>query len=275
MELADVGGKPVAYHVVGRAGQGTPLLLINGGPGFDHTFLHLSTVWDQLAEARPVIFFDQPGTGQSWPVGADDTLTVAEVLESVEAIREAIGVRSLAVLGHSWGGYVALAYALRHPGRVERVLVIDSVAPRVSATELLWDMLFPEFTAAEGELSADDPADVQAYIRGRLARSIHSPEIRDDVLGRLGAVAYNAAQETLLWEDAEAHDLTDDLARVAVPVLVGTGRFDTNVGPRTAWRIHRAIPGSEFVVWERSGHYPMLEEPTEFLAVVARFLRSR
>lgn len=273
MELASVGGKPVAYHVVGW-GQGTPLLLINGGPGFDHTFLHLSTVWDRLAEERHVIFFDQPGTGQSWPVGPDDTLTVAEVLESIEAIREAIGVSSLAVLGHSWGGYVALAYALRHPDHVERVLLVDSVAPRVSATELLWDVLFPEFTAAERELSADDPADVQAYIRGRLARSIHSPEIRDDVLGRLGVVAYNAAQETLLWEDAEAHDLTDDLARVVVPVLVATGRFDTNVGPRTGWRIHRAIPGSEFVVWERSGHYPMIEEPAEFLAVVARFLRS-
>lgn len=274
MKIATVGEKPVSYHVIGR-GTGTPLLLINGGPGFDHTFLHLSTVWDELAEERPVIFFDQPGTGQSWPVGPDDTLTVADILESIEAIREAIGVRTLAVLGHSWGGYVALAYALRHPEHVERVLLVDSVAPRLSATEYLWDTLFPEFTAAERELSADEPGDEQTYIRDRLARSFCSPEIRDDVLGRLGVVAYNAAQETLLWADAESRDLTDDLASLVVPVLVATGRFDPNVSPRTAWRIHQAIPGSQFVVWERSGHFPMLEEPDAFLAVVGRFLRSK
>lgn len=144
----------------------------------------------------------------------------------------------------------------------------------MSATEFLWDVLFPEFSADELTLSADSPADVQAYVRGRLARSFYSPELRDEVLGRLGTVAYNGAQETLLWTDAESRDLTDDLPPLVAPVLVGTGRFDANVSPRTAWRIHQAIPRSEFVVWTRSGHYPMIEEPVAFLEVASEFLRG-
>ena len=64
MQLVSVGVKSVAYHVLGHA-TGTPLLVINGGPGFAHGFLHFGSVWERLAEARRVVFFDQPGTGQS------------------------------------------------------------------------------------------------------------------------------------------------------------------------------------------------------------------
>lgn len=272
MQLVSIGDKAVAYHVLGR-GTGTPLLVINGGPGFAHGFLHFSSVWDRLAETRRVIFFDQPGTGQSWPVGPNDGLGVEDILRSIEAIREAIGVPRVAVLGHSWGGYVALAYALGHPDHVERVILVGSVSPDIAATEFLWGALFPERIAAEKSLSADDPDDVQAYIRARLTMSFYSSEVRDHVLAGLGVTVYNARQETLLWKDAESHDLSRDLKRLSMPVLVTTGRFDAIVAPRMAWRIHQAIPGSQFAVWERSGHFPMIEEPNAFFAVVDRFLR--
>jgi len=273
MQLVGIGGKPVAYHVLGH-GTGTPLLVINGGPGFAHGFLHLSGVWERLAEGRRVIFFDQPGTGQSWSVGPNDSLVVPDILRSIEAIRGTIGVPRLAVLGHSWGGYVALAYALSHPAQVERVVLVSSVSPKISATEFLAGALFPERIAAQAGLGADNPDDVQTYIHGQLAISFYSSEVRDRVLTGLGVVAYNGRQETLLWKDAEAHDLTGDLNRLSIPVLVTTGRFDVVVVPRNSWRIHQAIPGSQFAVWERSGHFPMIEEPAAFVAVIDEFLRG-
>lgn len=269
MQLVSVGEKPVAYHVLGH-GTGTPLLVINGGPGFAHGFLHLSSVWEQLAEGRRVVFFDQPGTGQSWSVGPNDSLVVQDIVRSIEAIRETIGVPRLAVLGHSWGGYVALAYALSHPDQVERVVLVGSVLPKISATESP-GVLFPDLIAAQKGLSADNPDDVQTYIRGQLAMSFYSPEVRDRVLARAGVVAYNGRQETLLWKDAEAHDLTGSLNRLSMPVLVTTGRLD---GVRNSWRIHQAIPGSQFIVWERSGHFPMIEVPDAFFTVVDLFLRD-
>ena len=252
MQLVNVGGKPVAYHVLGH-GTATPLLLINGGPGYAHGFLHFgNSVWERIARARRVVFFDQPGTGQSWAVGPNDNLVVEDILRSIEAIREALGVPRLAVLGHSWGGYVALAYARRYPNHVDRVLVVGSVSsPSIATTEVLFGALFPERIAAQEGLSADNPSDVQAYIRGQLAMSFYSSEVRDRVLAELGVTVYNARQDVRLWKDVEAHGLTaEDLKRLSMPVLVTTGRFDAHVAPRTAWRIHQAIPGSQFVVWD-------------------------
>lgn len=273
LQVVDLAGKPVAYHVIGH-GTATPLVVINGGPGFAHGFLHLGGVWERLAETRRVVFFDQPGTGQSWPVGPNDSLVVQDVLRGIEAIRNAVGVPRVAVLGHSWGGYVALAYALGYPEHVERVVLVASVSPRISATEFLFGALFPERVAAEKSLRDDNPDDVQTYIRGRLAMSFYSSDVRDRILAGLGKQVYNARQEILLWKDAESRDLTDDLTRLSLPVLVTAGRFDANVSPRTAWRIHQTIPRSQFAVWERSGHFPMIEEPDTFFAVVDRFLRG-
>ena len=275
MKSATVGTRLVAYHLFGEDSPGTPLVLINGGPGFDHSFLHMSTVWEGLAATRPVVFFDQPGTGQSWPVGAQDSLAVDDVLQSIEAVRIALNASHLSLLGHSWGGYVALAYAVRYSERVERLVLVSSVAPRIAATEFLFGALFPDVVANEKALSADNPEHVQLWVRGRLWSSFYSPEVRDRVLATLGRVPYNGRQETLLWRDAESRDLTNDLSRLTTPVLILAGRFDANVAPRTAWSIHRAIPSSRLLVFERSGHFPFIEEPELFFTAVDDFLRGR
>ena len=273
MQLVAVGARSVAYHVLGDA-EATPLVFINGGPGFDHSFHHLSPVWERLATARRVVFFDQPGTGQSWPVGSDDLIAVNDLLLSIEAIRAAIGAPRISLLGHSWGGYIAMAYAIRHPEKVDRLVLVASIAPKISTTEVLFGALFPDVLSVRRELRGENPDDVQKYIRLTLAMSFYSPEIRDRILGKLGPVAYNRRLE-LLWDQAERHDLTNDLKRLTMPVLVATGQFDANVSPRTAWSIHQAIPGSQFVVFERSGHFPMIEEPDPFFTVIDAFLQSQ
>ena len=273
IQFANVNGRAVAYHVLGNA-TGTPLIFINGGPGFNHTFHHLSKTWQQLAKARRIIFFDQPGTGKSWPVGPNDSLSVDDLLLSIEAIRNSINASRLSLIGHSWGGYVALAYALRYPQRVERLVLVSSVAPKISATTFLFGALFPELQAQRSELRADNPTDVQKYIRLSLAMSIYSPKVRNKILKKPGPVKYNGHQENLLWKDAERHDLSNDLKLLTIPVLVTTGRYDANIAPRTSWVIHQAIKRSQFIVFEHSGHFPMIEEPHRFFTVINMFLRG-
>lgn len=271
MQFASVGGRPVAYHVLGTA-PGGPLLFINGGPGFDHSFHHLSPVWEQLAGKRRVVFFDQPGTGQSWPVGPKDSVSLAEVIDSMEAIRKALDVPRLVLIGHSWGGYVAMTYALRYPANVEAMILVDSVAANIASSESLHGALFPDIVGQLRGLSAEYPDQVQKYIRLTTAMSFYSPEIRDRIIAAMGRVEYNSRLE-VLEKEAAAHDLTAKLSALAMPVLVTTGRFD-GLSPRTAWRLHQAIPGSKWVVFERSGHFPMLEEPEAFVKAIEEFLRQ-
>lgn len=268
MQFASVGGRPVAYHVLGT-GAGAPLLFINGGPGYDHSFHHLSPVWEQLAASRRVVFFDQPGTGQSWPIGPEDSVSLAEVIDSIEAIRKALDAPRLILVGHSWGGYVAMTYALRYPANVEAMILVDSVAPKTASTEILFGTLFPDIYGQLRGLSAEYPDQVQKYVRLTTAMSFYSPEIRDRIIAAMGRVEYNSR-----WEAVEEPDLTAELGALTMPVLVTTGRFDANVSPRTAWALHQAIPGSKWVVFERSGHFPMLEEPEAFVTAIEEFLRQ-
>lgn len=272
MQFASVGGRPVAYHVFGNA-AGAPLLFINGGPGYDHSFHHLSPVWERLAASHRVVFFDQPGTGQSWPVGPEDLISITELVDSIEAIRKALNAPRVVLIGHSWGGYLAMTYAVRQHANVEAMILVDSVAPKIASTEFLFGALFPDIAVQRRGLRAEDPEAVQKYIRLTLAMSFYSPEIRDRIVGAMGRTEYNSRLE-ILWKEAEAHDLTAELKALPMAVLVTTGRFDANVAPRTTWTLHQAIPRSKLVVFERSGHFPMLEEPQRFVAVVDEFLRQ-
>lgn len=270
MRTADVPRGVVAFHVLGR-GSETPLLLINGGPGFDHRYLHWAPVWDRLAMGRPIVFFDQPGTGQTYPIGPSDTVTVRDVLEAMRAVQSALGSDRIAILGHSWGGYLAMAFALEYPDATEAVVLVDAAAPNPSETEFSFRTLFPD-SLARGASPASDPDGAWADLRRQFAMSFYSPSMRQAMTRDFPRVPVNPRQRALLIADASAHDLWSRLGDIRAPVLVGTGRFDANVAPRTAWRIHQAIPKSGFFVWERSGHYPMIEEPDEFVAVVSRFL---
>jgi len=76
----DANGVSIYYEVSG-SGNATPLVVANGGPGFDHTYLHLSPAWDSLAKNRRVVFYDQRGTGRSTPAAAGKTFTLKDQLE--------------------------------------------------------------------------------------------------------------------------------------------------------------------------------------------------
>lgn len=260
----------IAFHVVGD-GPGTPLVFINGGPGFDHRFYHLAPVWERLGARGPVVFFDQPGTGESYPVDSNDTVTIEHVLTGIDAVRSELDADRIVLLGHSWGGYLAMAYALRHPDATAAVVLVGTAAPNFSDTEFNFAPLFPD-SLARGATPSSDPDAARKDLRRHLAMSFYSPSIRELVTLDFGGLPYNARQASLLEADARANDLWPRLGGLRSPVLVGTGRFDANVAPRTSWRVHQAIPASQFVVWERSGHYPMIEEPDDFVGVISRFL---
>ena len=75
--------------------------------------------------------------------------------------------------------------------------------------------------------------------------------------------------------DVRRFDLNPELPKFSFPTLVITGRYDFNVSPAVAWKIHKAIPGSRFKVFEKSGHLPYYEEREEFVRVLREFLGSR
>jgi proline iminopeptidase len=266
----------LAYEVRGK-GPGKPLVVINGGPGFDHTqLLVLPTAWDRLAQHRPVVFYDQRGTGRSFALkpGAPDTLE--EQVADLESLRVHLGAETIDVAGHSSGGYIAMAYAARHPSHVSRLVLVDSGPPKPPDARSLFGEMFPEIVERQSALkSSKEPGGKDVVVELRRLRRMMlfcSPDHRDLYLKLAANLAFSQQVNTALSEDIDRLDLTADVKKFRIPVMVVTGRLDVVVPPSIAYSIHQQIPGSRFVAFERSGHLPFFEEPDAFAQEVEAFL---
>lgn len=264
------------YYELSGASSGVPLILINGGPGSEHSYLKISAVWEELAASRPIVFYDQRGTGKSSPVKDGDPCTLANQLADLEALRAHLAFEQFDLLGHSWGGYLGMAYTARQPARVRKLILVDSSAPRSQDTVFLFKDIFPEtverrhaldFAAELGDEEAIH-ADFLAYV----SMLCLSTEKRDTFLAAANSTMLRQYVLQTLLRDVERFDLNPELAKFRQPTLVITGRYDFNVAPSVAYAIHKAIPQSRFVVFERSGHLPFFEEPDAFTRLVDQFL---
>jgi proline iminopeptidase len=264
------------YYEIHGGGSATPLVLVNGGPGFDHRYLHVSNVWETLAKSRPVVFYDQRGNGRSDALKSGQASTLADQIADLDALRAHLGYAQMDLLGHSWGGYLVMAYTAQHPEHVRRLIICDSAAPKWSDTLFLFKEVFPEGVAREDALDfADKMGDLKATEEGLheyLAMLFYSPEKRDAFMVNAAQFRYTRDVNEKVNADLARFDLNPELPKFRMPTLVLSGRFDMNVAPLTAWKIHHAIAGSEFHVFERSGHLPWYEEPEEFLRIVQPFL---
>jgi proline iminopeptidase len=271
-------GATIFYEVLG-SGAGTPLVIVNGGPGFDHTYLHLSPAWDSLAKDRRVVMYDQRGNGRSIGEHKAQTFTLKDQIDDLEALRAHLGLERMDLLGHSWGGYLVMAYAAVHPERIAHLFIVDSAAPDWKGTIFLFKEVFPQTEERRDAFAfAEEMGDKDAVakrIHEYLTMLFYSPEKRDAFVAALPASVFRKAVNEAVGADVARFDLKPEIAKFKFPVLVMTGRFDINVAPLVAYRIHQAIPGSKFLVFERSGHLPFYEEPDAFVQAVEDFLAGR
>jgi proline iminopeptidase len=270
----ETGGVKIWYEIRG-AGAGPPLLLVNGGPGFDHAYLH-ANAWERMAANRKVVFYDQRGNGRSGPLADGVPCGLAEQVADLEALRAHLGFETMDLLGHSWGGYLVMAYAARHPERIAHLMIVDSAAPKIQDTAFLFNKIYPETTAREDGLAfaveLGDEAAIAADLHEYMSMIFYSPRHRDDFLARSKDFKYSQKVNRAVWNDLQRFDLNPELGKFRFPTLVVTGRYDFNVAPSVAWAIHRAIPGSEFAVFEQSGHLPFVEEEDAFVQRLSSFL---
>jgi len=268
-------GTTIWYEVRGIA-SGRPLVMVNGGPGFDHTYVLCSNAWDTIAKSRRVVFYDQRGNGRSGALKKGQTCTLADQVADLDALRARLGADRFDLLGHSWGGYLVMAYAAQHPEHVAHLIIADSAAPKWSETEFIFKYIFPEAIDRQGRLDfADalgDSSAGKASLREYMQMLFVSTEKRDEFLSHMNTYRYTRSVNELLNADLAKYDMWPTLSSFKMPTLVITGRYDINVAPSTAWKIHKAIPGSRWEVFEHSGHLPYFEEPEKFVQVVGDFL---
>jgi len=268
-----------------RDDGGVPLLCLHGGPGAN--WLHMKP-YEALADERQVVFYDQLGAGNSAVTEAHDpSMWTPELYaDEVDAVRDALGLDRVHILGHSWGGMLGMQYAAGRPeGLVS--LIVESSPPSVPAwmpeVARLRSELPPEVEATLREHeeagttgSPEYEETVMVFYRRHLCRADPWPDWLVECFQLLDANpevyhSMNGPSEFHVIGTSKDWDITGRLGRIDVPTLVFSGRYD-EVTPATTEAAHRAIPGSEYVVLEESSHMAQAEQPEETLALVRGFL---
>jgi proline iminopeptidase len=269
----------LSYETFGTAGSSLPLIAVNGGPGLSHAYMVQNDIWDRIARHRLVVLYDQRGTGGSKRMSAGAPQTMEAQVADLDAIRAALGLEKVAVLGDSYGGLIAAAYAAAHPEHVAKLILSDSPGASWTGMVHLLPEVFPDVeeqdAAEEKKLGEDTDAAARASLRNHFRMIFYSPEKRDEYMAKMGDLGYEPKVGEAVSKATGKLDLSSKLGGFRFPTLVLSGRYDMNVAPITAWKLAHAIPGAKVVFFEKSGHLPAYEEEQRYQQVLEDFLNGR
>ncbi len=259
-------------------GQGYPLLLMHGGPGLDHTSL---LPLEPLADRFTLIFYDQRCNGRS--EGADvTTMTWENLTADAEALRQRLGYEQWAVLGHSFGGNVALEYALRYPQIISRLILMNTGGDQwwvnQNAPELLAKRGFSAnaVQAARRFYSGQvTPGDYQSTVMKFFKAYFYRLSLLDMAKGmvfgprqkmRPEATIFGYSQLLMDWT------VMNRLSEIKMPTLVIAGRYDFLFPPEHQAIMADRLPNARLELVERAGHNPQMEQQKVVLDHLRRFL---
>ncbi len=270
-------GNVEIYYLVTGAKTGTPLFVLHGGPGFDHKYFLSNSVFETLGKNRPIIFYDQRGTGDSSKLTISQTATVADELEDLDELRQHLGYEKVDVFGHSWGGFLAMAYAAAFPAAVSHLIVCDTLPPDYANDYSDFEANYPEeFNEMRSKrmqaMTNHDSKMMRESVVAYMKMLFHSAQKRGAFIAASQDFTYNSDVNLKVNGSAGAMDLTKKIQQLKTPTLIIHGKYDVNITPNVAENIHRNIRNSQLVFFEESGHLPFYEEPEKFIRTIEKFL---
>lgn len=254
MALAEINGTHLEYDDEGVP-DGPPVVFIHGWTANRHRWDHQVST---LAKTHRVIRYDLRGHGESdVPSGG---YTIAQMAEDLRALLDHLGIERATLVGHSMGGMTALTFALEHPTRVERLVLVGSIAC------MLYDPSRKLLTAAGKRLP------YPLFVRLNIERAFSRRYPRHLKEEQIRASQSNARHVVMAaFASMEQFDVLDRLGEIEVPTLIIHGVDDIQLPLTQARRMKRALPGARLVLVE-AGHECTLEAPEEVSDALADFL---
>jgi proline iminopeptidase len=272
---AQVNGTELFYETVG---SGPPMLVMHGGLGLDHSYFR---PWmDQLGDTVQVIYYDHRGNGRSaWP--SDWTgISHATWAADADALRAHLGHDKIILYGHSYGGFLAMEYAVRYADHL-RGLILSCTAPALD---------YPEVIIGNAQARGSQET-VDALVSGLANPSDNSEDFRALMTQIMPfyfanydpSVGAAIDEKSIYSGPAYAHsfsqcvpvyNMNGKLAAIDVPTLVLSGADDWITPPAQGGeRIAAEIPNADLVVFKESGHFPFIEEEARFMSVMRDWLK--
>jgi proline iminopeptidase len=285
--FVDVTGGRIAFRVMGPR-TGVPVLVVHGGPG-SSSCIYPSTLTG-MAEERPVVMYDQLGTGHSDRItDLERHAVLPRFVDEITAIREELELDEIHILGHSWGGTVALEYLLT--AAPTGVLSVTLVGPLVGTDRWLRDA-----NALVSQLSEGSQSAIRDAVASEDFTSDAFAAANTDFLSQFGSRSPGALAGVrecatrppgdsglyeYMWGPSEFlstgtlrdYDRIDRLPELNLPVLFLGGEYD-EARPETMREFQALVPGSALTIIRDAGHVSNVDQPEAFNAAVNEFLAA-
>lgn len=274
-----VNGTEIYYK---RMGAGEPLVIVHGGPVLEHGYLlpHLKP----LSDSYELIFFDQRLSGRSAVDVDSSAVTMQNFTDDIEALRESLNLGKIHLMGHSWGGLLAMKYAVKYPQNLNKVVLSNTMPGSAE----LWQQ--EEIELAKRTTSSDRRA--REKIRNSERYKSDNPDAIEELLllsfqNQFHDTTYVDSLNFYIPEDytkrsllfgnlmpeLQNYDIHSDLARLEVPVLLIYGSDEPATG-LSGKKLDETLPNSSLIIMEEAGHFPFIEKSDQFLKTVQKFLRE-
>jgi proline iminopeptidase len=274
-------------------GEGQPVIVLHGGPDFDHSYLLPEL--DQWKDGFRLVYYDQRGRGRSADQVRPEDVTLESDVEDLDRVRQHFGLGTAALLGHSWGAVLALEYALRHPTRVSHLILMNPAPVSASDLALLRESYLEKLGASmdrQREIMASaayqegDPQAVTARYRIHFKPALKRPDDYERLMERMTAAFIHQGKEGIVkaravedrlyrdtWQLSD-YDLLPELRMLNIPTLAIAGEEDF-IPVAVAEHIAQAIPRATLVTIPDCGHFAYLECAGEVRDALDHFVRAQ
>lgn len=276
-----VNGGKIYCRVIG---SGEPLVIVHGGPGMEHTYFLPQLI--SLAYKYTLIFYDQRGCGRSPVTVSKESMTMDQFVEDLDTIRAFFKIDKMNLMGHSFGGLIAMRYAVKHPDHLQRLILLNPTPQSSYWRDSTFHMMNLRDDAklkAEKEkvfsspgYAKKDPETMTHAFRLLFKAAFFHPEYADS-LTLIFRSTYPQTSELVneLYKDSTLikYDLTPELKTVKCKTLLCGAEADFPP-PEAYEQLHKALKNSEYYMFESCGHFPFIEAKPEFERVLNKFMSN-
>jgi proline iminopeptidase len=291
--FVDANGAMIYYETFGK---GAPLVIVHGGPGASHDYFLPYLI--PLARTNKIVFIDERGSGKSEKLESVSLYTVENMVEDVEAVRQALNLDKISLLGHSYGGVLAQAYALKYQKNLSHLILCSTFHSTSKMNKVFVEMkekMSPELRdrinkcEKEGLYGHGKDYEKNRYTPDYMIAAWgegyfpylyqNHPDANYDAVAN-GNMAWDLYREMwgsngeyIIDGNLKSVEYTDKLSNINVPTLITVGDND-ECTPSLSEEMHKLINGSKLVVLPKSGHMTFVDQPTLFIKSVQEFLHN-
>jgi proline iminopeptidase len=292
--FVDANGVLIYYKTFGK---GQPLFIVHGGPGASHDYFLPYIL--PLARTNKLIFIDERGSGRSQKVDNVAEYTVDNMVEDVELVRQALNLGQINLLGHSYGGVLAQAYALKYQSNLSHLILCSTFHSTKKMNDVFIEIkskMAPELRARIDKMEKEglfghgldyeknrytSEYMIAAWGEGYFPYLYqnHPDPNYDPIAGGntswdLYREMWGSHGEYIIDGNLKSIDYTNQLASIKVPTLITVGDND-ECAPSLSKEMNERIPESKLVIFPRSGHMTFVDQPALFISAVNEFLQQK